>query len=129
MKTHQDKTTTSETSKRLKTFRESLDLSQTEFGAKIGKTQPTITKYESGYFIIPIGVVKQIHKVFGMNLEWFYNGTGGKKDAPEKSNLITEIRTLNENNEVLTNEIKKIKTELRNLHNAFYEFKHTIKAG
>ncbi len=116
-----------ETAKRIKAFRESEGLTQTKFGEMINKDQSTILRYESGRLSIPIDVIIALNRIFGMNLEWLLTGKGGSKDKPEKSNLVTDIKTLNENNLILMNEIKTLKIEFKKLHKEFFEFKHGLK--
>jgi|GEM_PF-1216517 len=116
--------------KRLKIFRQQEGLTQQEFAEKLGNgiRQPTIQRYESGRLIIPIDVVKDINKIFGISLEWFFNGSGTAKNSKEKEGgLITVTRNLQNDYDLLMNEVKSLKKEFKKLHNEVYELKHGIQ--
>lgn len=69
---------------RIRKIRRDLDLTQTEFAARIGSAQNTITGYESGRRIPSSQVVSLICREFNVNEEWLRNGTGEMFiEAPE----------------------------------------------
>jgi len=118
-----------DTAKRFKLFREEENLTQTQMAAAIGKNQSQVVRYESGRLAIPIDTVKALEDEFEMNVHWFFDGTGNRKGKAEKSNLVTDIKTLRDNNLMLLNEVKLLKRNFKKLHSDFYEFKNTVKAG
>lgn len=62
--------------KRIKQLRKMLDLSQEEFGKKIGKSASAIARYESGSREIDESTLKLIAKEFGVSEEWLKTGEG-----------------------------------------------------
>ena len=62
--------------KRIKQLRKMLDLSQEEFGKKIGKSASAIARYESGSREIDESTLKLIAKEFNVNEEWLKTGEG-----------------------------------------------------
>lgn len=61
---------------RIKKIRRELDLTQAEFGAKIGSVQNTITGYESGRRNPSAPVIALICEKFDVSEEWLRNGEG-----------------------------------------------------
>ena len=65
---------------RLIQLRNSLGLSQGEFGKKIKKTDPMISMYESGKKVPPDGVIDLICHTFGVSKKWLTDGEGEMMD-------------------------------------------------
>lgn len=61
---------------RIKKIRKELDLTQAEFGAKIGSVQNTVTGYESGRRNPSAPVIALICEKFNVNEEWLRTGEG-----------------------------------------------------
>lgn len=69
---------------RIKTIRKSANLTQTEFGKKIGATRAMIASYEGGAVVPADTVLKLISKEFGISYAWLKTGEGDMEDpAPE----------------------------------------------
>jgi len=62
---------------RLKKIRKALNLSQEDFGAKLGLTQTTISTMENGKSVLTVKNVKLICSTFNVNERWFKTGRGG----------------------------------------------------
>ena len=61
---------------RIKAIRKALDLTQTEFGLKIGVKGNTITNYETGLRNPSEAVIFSICREFNVNENWLRNGKG-----------------------------------------------------
>ena len=62
--------------RRIKLIREAKDLTQDEFGKKIGSARNTIANYESGNRTPSNAVVNSICREFSVNEEWLRTGEG-----------------------------------------------------
>lgn len=65
-----------EIGKRLRLLRETLGLTQEEFGKKIGRTKGAISAYEKGERTPDKTTLMLIEKVFNVNPYWFLKGEG-----------------------------------------------------
>ena len=72
---------------RLKILRKSLDLTQGEFGEKIGMSDVAISHMESGRNAISDQNAKLISLTFGCREEWLKEGTG---DMMDDESLLSE---------------------------------------
>ena len=63
-------------SERIKQIRKDSNLTQTEFGQRLGAAQNTIATYESGRREPQEVTLTAICREFGVNMEWLKNGTG-----------------------------------------------------
>lgn len=63
-----------EISKRLKQLRKYLDLTQTEFGKKIGVKGNTVTNYENGRRTLSEQTIKSICREFNVSYAWLVEG-------------------------------------------------------
>lgn len=61
---------------RIKELRKILNLSQDEFGYRLGVTNTAISGYESGRRNPTEQIIKSICREFNVNEEWFRNGDG-----------------------------------------------------
>lgn len=75
---------------RLKAARKALGLNQTAFGARIGVTNPAISKLEKGERNFTDQMVLAICREFSINEEWLRNGTGDMFVANDGA-LITSL--------------------------------------
>ncbi|PLX70008.1 MAG: hypothetical protein C0603_03460 [Denitrovibrio sp.] len=63
-------------SARLKTLRNELKLSQTDFGKRIGKNYHSVMRWELGRVIPPSNVLTHISELFDVNIDWLKAGEG-----------------------------------------------------
>lgn len=63
-------------SERIKKLRKDLDLTQAEFGEKIGSTQNAIGNYETGHRNPSSSVINNICKTFDVSEKWLRTGDG-----------------------------------------------------
>lgn len=75
---------------RIKELRKSLDMSQTEFGAKIGMKQNTIASYERGNSLPMDSTIKSICREFGVSEEWLRTGDGSMMKEKSRDEQLTE---------------------------------------
>lgn len=75
---------------RIKKIRKELDLTQAEFGARIGSVQNTVTGYESGRRNPSAPVVALICEKFGVNEEWLRTGEG-EMFRPAPSDVLDQL--------------------------------------
>ncbi|MGE4318145.1 MAG: helix-turn-helix domain-containing protein [Deferribacterales bacterium] len=61
---------------RMKELRKLLDLSQTDFGKKIGKNYHSVMRWELGKVLPPDNVTDHICDTFNVSKQWLVNGTG-----------------------------------------------------
>lgn len=61
---------------RIKELRKSLDLTQTEFGQKVGVATSTITGYELGSRVPSDAIIRSICREFNVNETWLRTGEG-----------------------------------------------------
>lgn len=61
---------------RIKEVRKKFNLTQVEFGSKIGIRGNTVTNYESGLRVPSDAVILSICREFGINEEWLRTGEG-----------------------------------------------------
>jgi transcriptional regulator with XRE-family HTH domain len=59
---------------RIKEIKESMNLSFTELGNRLGIKKPTISSYVQGYALAPESVVNQLSSISGKPVGWFYFG-------------------------------------------------------
>lgn len=59
---------------RIKEIKESMNLSFTELGNRLGIKKPTISSYVQGYALAPESVINQLSSISGKPVSWFYFG-------------------------------------------------------
>ncbi|MGX7132834.1 helix-turn-helix domain-containing protein [Enterococcus songbeiensis] len=59
---------------RIKEIKESMNLSFTELGNRLGVKKPTISSYVQGYALAPENVINQLSSISGRPVGWFYFG-------------------------------------------------------
>ncbi|EGP5109068.1 helix-turn-helix transcriptional regulator [Enterococcus faecium] len=57
---------------RIKEIKESMNLSFTELGNRLGIKKPTISSYVQGYALAPESVINQLSSISGKPVGWFY---------------------------------------------------------
>ena len=75
---------------RIKKIRKELDLTQTEFAAKIGSVQNTVTGYENGRRNPSAPVIALICEKFDVREEWLRNGEG-EIFKPKPSDILDQL--------------------------------------
>lgn len=75
---------------RIRKLRRHLDMTQREFGDKIGVKQNTVAQYEMGRNTPIDSVVSLICREFNVNEEWLRNGTGEMFVEMDKEDLLME---------------------------------------
>jgi transcriptional regulator with XRE-family HTH domain len=113
--------------KRLREFRKAEGLTQTEFAVIVGKDQATVQRYESGEYVISVEIVRIMHERLLLNFTWFFTGKGPRKIVPEKTNLVTDVKSIELNQNLLIDQVAGLKLDFIKLHNAFYELKQQMK--
>ncbi len=68
---------------RIKEIREEEDLTQEEFGKKIGAARNTIANYETGNRKPSNAVITSICREFNINEDWLRNGTPPMRISPK----------------------------------------------
>lgn len=85
---------------RIKSVRKKLNLTQTEFGKKIGLSRDNVANIEGNRIEIKDITVKSICREFDVNEDWLRNGTGEmfvqKSKAEEISELLGDIQKAGE---------------------------------
>ena len=101
--------------KRLKDLRDSLGIkNQTQFAEKLGITQASLSKYESGVVDIPDDVKVKIGDL-GINLHWLLTGNGEMsliKTSKKGDFLISPGALIDERLEKIEAEIAELKSRL-----------------
>ena len=72
---------------RIKSVRKSSNLTQTEFGDRIGATRAMIASYEGGAVVPSDSILKLISKEFGISYAWLKTGEGPMED-PELDDAV-----------------------------------------
>ena len=72
---------------RIKAVRKKANLTQTEFGEKIGATRAMIASYEGGAVVPADTVLRLISKEFHISYAWLKIGEGPMIDPVEEDNL------------------------------------------
>lgn len=75
---------------RIRKLRRHLDLTQREFGDRIGVKQNTVAQYEMGRNVPIDSVISLICREFNVNEEWLRNGTGEMFIEMDKEDLLME---------------------------------------
>ena len=124
--TKMNKSELAEQGKRLKLFRNSLDMTQDEFGTALDRDQTSINKYELGLNSVPSSIVKKLNGKFQMSIDWFYYGNGPKKASVKKGSLVKDLGTLNTNVELLELKVEKLEQTVNKLVTELYALKHSV---
>jgi transcriptional regulator with XRE-family HTH domain len=116
-----------EEARRFKEFRKAENLTQKQLGEILSKEQATIQRYEKGTFAIPIEVVKALHENYQMSLDWFFLGKGSRLYVPQKGSLVTDMKTFETNQSILTTQLAGLKQEFNKLFKDFYALKAQLQ--
>lgn len=75
---------------RIKEVRKALGINQTDFAARLGSVQNTITGYETGRRVPSNQVIASICREFRVNEEWLRTGAG-KMFVPSPASIVDEL--------------------------------------
>lgn len=79
----------------LKELRKILDLTLDEFGARIGVTKATVSRWEKGERSISEQTIKLICSEFNINEEWLRTGKGNReKEVPSSEEVESYVKEL-----------------------------------
>lgn len=80
-----------DTKDRLKDYRKSHKLSQTEFAASVGISQVALSQYELGTRPIPDVFIKSVCAVYGLSEDWLRTGEGDPEAKLSDDEELAEI--------------------------------------
>jgi transcriptional regulator with XRE-family HTH domain len=75
---------------RIKEVRKALGINQTDFAARLGSVQNTITGYETGRRVPSNQVIASICREFRVNEEWLRTGAG-EMFVPSPASIVDEL--------------------------------------
>lgn len=111
--------------KRLKELRKLLNLSQEEFGNKLGVTKATISRLESGVNSLTEQMLKSICREYNVNYLWLTEGTGDMfMGVPET--IIDELVVQYDLNDVETEILKNYLTLTKEQREVVQEYLRKI---
>ena len=90
---------------RFKEIRKSLNMTQTEFGAKIGKSLRAIQNYESGIRNINNDALLPLKNMFNVNIDWLITGNGNMFIDNKQNQNIAKVQIKNITNSNVDNSI------------------------
>ena len=76
---------------RIKTVRKANNLTQTEFGERIGATRPMVASYEGGAVVPGDTILKLISKEFSVSFAWLKTGEGPMEDPMPDEAVIGKV--------------------------------------
>lgn len=76
---------------RIKAVRKANNLTQTEFGERIGATRPMVASYEGGAVVPGDTILKLISKEFSVSFAWLKTGEGPMDDPVVDDAVETKI--------------------------------------
>ena len=107
--------------KRIKQVREHYELTQEEFGKRIGTARNTIANYENGNRTPGKSVILSICREFNINEDWLVNGTGGPDNMSIPDDMAYKQNVGKLGNE--KNEFKKFYLNtMMNLPDEFWDY-------
>jgi transcriptional regulator with XRE-family HTH domain len=107
------KKSSNEMGQKIKKLLQDLNLTQTEFGDKLGLTQKMISKWITGYRNPSLSSLKKISKATGVPLNFFLDSSGNVSNVSGSNNIIGKNQVNNlEAFEVAQKYIKKLEEEI-----------------
>lgn len=102
---------------RIKKLRKALDLTQSDFAARIGSTQNNIANYETGRRSPSAAALNNICKEFSVNEEWLRTGNGEMfKAAPSCAlDMLADTYHLEHSEYILIEKFVNMKSESRRI--------------
>ena len=73
---------------RIRELRKSLGLTGAEFGARIGLTNSTISRIESGQIVVTSQTIRSICREFSVNESWLRDGEGEPFVHPDRKEVL-----------------------------------------
>ena len=77
--------------KRIRFLREHFNLTQSDFGAKVGVKQTTVSAWESGRIVPNDSAVLSICRTFGVREEWLRTGAEPMMVQRPKDDILTDF--------------------------------------
>ena len=93
---------------RIKSIRVNENLTQKEFGDKLGMSRDTIFNFESGRKIIKSDDIEYICKKFNISEEWMISGKGSMYKTSEKSKKLSNNLSKLTESELFNDAIDKL---------------------
>lgn len=113
---------------RLKLFRKTFGITQQEIADTIGKTKQLISRYENGSIPMPLDFIKALHKHYGLNYKWLFEGLGKLKDMEDDKRIrVIDIKAVMADVEAVKAKTEAMDKMLRELHANFWAGKYTSK--
>lgn len=113
-------------SKRLKLFRKTFGITQQDIADKIGRTKQLISQYENGAVPMTIDFVKAMHRHYGLNYKWLFEGLGKPKDMEDDKRMrVVDIKAVIADVEAVKAKTDAMDKMLKDLHNQFYADKYS----
>ena len=102
---------------RIKKLRKMLDLTQSEFAARIGSTQNNIANYETGRRSPSAAALNNICKEFKVNEEWLRTGNGEmfKASPSDALDVLSDTYHLTHSEYILIEKFVNMKPESRQI--------------
>lgn len=114
--------------KRLKLFRKTFGITQQDIADTVSKSKSLISHYESGTVPMPLDFVKAMHKHYGLNYKWFFEGLGKLKDMEDDKRLrVVDIKALMADVEAMKAKTEAMDKMLKGLHASFWADKASGK--
>lgn len=114
--------------KRLKLFRKTFGITQQEIADKIGKSKQLVGQYENGIVPMPMDFVKAMHKHYGLNYKWLFEGVGKLKDMEDDKRIrVIDIKAVMADVEAMKAKTEAMDKMLKELHANFWAAKATGK--
>ena len=110
---------------RIKTIRKSANLTQTEFGKRIGATRAMIASYEGGAVVPADTVLKLISKEFGISYAWLKTGEGPMEDPVLEDDISERLADTYQN---LPDRLKMLVDALIKMDPEWYKTLDTARA-
>lgn len=115
--------------KRLKLFRKTFGVTQQDVADTIGKSKSLISHYESGTVPMPLDFVKAMHKHYGLNYKWFFEGLGKMKDMEDDKRIrVIDLKAVMADVEAVKAKTDAMDRMLRELHAQFYADRYSGKS-
>lgn len=112
--------------KRLKLFRKTFGITQQDIADAMQISKSLVSRYESGDVLMSIGFIKQMHKEYGLNYKWFFEGLGKMKDMEDDKRLrVVDIKAVMADVEAMKAKTEAMDKMLKELHNQFYAAKYS----
>lgn len=86
---------------RLKLIYKDFDGNQIDFAKLLGISQSSVSRMMAGEQPITLDVIKELQTKLGYDPMWIVNGTGPAKMQEQKTSLITDIKNLHAEIELL----------------------------